>query len=530
MNPLDATSPRELFGDTIQDARALKRAYAKLIRQYPPETSPEAFTHIRALYEHARQALSQAPSPETKPESSQDPLDALDAIFARHDPSRWYHWLSEILQELDRGNLHAIQAGYGLLMAREPHRAFDWLRLQLDRPGARPLILECIGCTIALLGDRTRDPAFDTLLDALPPADARPLRAERLRVLAPFHPLRAAEIWVRDLDRIAASPELAQSVLVEVPIYVRWYLDDDDLRAVLDLAEDARLELNDDHHLNLRELIYTALAARAYDGPSALTLRRVLQEGHRSGALSTLAALLELRRELDEPEVWLQNLARDAPTLYAALTDMIMGVSELTGYLGAWVSAGRPPAAPEREHRWLDECGREFERLRLSEPAGSPEAEPPSLELRKPGLWLLALAPALLLVLLLPFLGLGVTLGVLYQLVVSSLAAWREYQTELRLHEVLAEDERMKRVMSRALVSLARQGYWPHEVVAAAHLLYGPETWHPLSPLFTSADATFALLDEAHLRRLHTCAILEASRQHEAADSNHLTPPEEPPP
>ncbi|MDO9280640.1 MAG: hypothetical protein Q7U06_01960, partial [Pseudomonadota bacterium] len=44
----------------MEDARALKRAYARLIREYGPETHPEVFQHIRRLYEQAGAARADA--------------------------------------------------------------------------------------------------------------------------------------------------------------------------------------------------------------------------------------------------------------------------------------------------------------------------------------------------------------------------------------------------------------------------------------------------------------------------------------
>ncbi|MEO1337987.1 MAG: hypothetical protein AAFV29_20250, partial [Myxococcota bacterium] len=52
---LASASPVELFGtEALKSPTALKRAYAKLIRQYGPDHHPDVFAHIRALYERAR--------------------------------------------------------------------------------------------------------------------------------------------------------------------------------------------------------------------------------------------------------------------------------------------------------------------------------------------------------------------------------------------------------------------------------------------------------------------------------------------
>jgi hypothetical protein len=58
---LAAASPRALFGDAVDDARALKRAYASLIRRFGPDAAPDVFAHIRRLYEAARDGDSDGP-------------------------------------------------------------------------------------------------------------------------------------------------------------------------------------------------------------------------------------------------------------------------------------------------------------------------------------------------------------------------------------------------------------------------------------------------------------------------------------
>jgi hypothetical protein len=54
--------PAELFGaDALTDARALRRAYARLIKQHSPEGDPVGFAHVHARFEavKARQAAAE---------------------------------------------------------------------------------------------------------------------------------------------------------------------------------------------------------------------------------------------------------------------------------------------------------------------------------------------------------------------------------------------------------------------------------------------------------------------------------------
>jgi len=61
---LACETPFALFGHAATERRALKRAYATLIKTYDPDSHPDVFTHIRALYEQARSGDTGAPVPE----------------------------------------------------------------------------------------------------------------------------------------------------------------------------------------------------------------------------------------------------------------------------------------------------------------------------------------------------------------------------------------------------------------------------------------------------------------------------------
>lgn len=55
------TDPYDILGlDRQADDTAIRRAYAGLVRQFPPEREPEAFRRIRAAYEQLRDPESRA--------------------------------------------------------------------------------------------------------------------------------------------------------------------------------------------------------------------------------------------------------------------------------------------------------------------------------------------------------------------------------------------------------------------------------------------------------------------------------------
>lgn len=75
---LAASTPHDLFGDAVGDRRGLKRAYARLAKQYRPDDDPEAFQHLRALYERALAGEQAREAPQTPPEPA-PPRDLLHA-------------------------------------------------------------------------------------------------------------------------------------------------------------------------------------------------------------------------------------------------------------------------------------------------------------------------------------------------------------------------------------------------------------------------------------------------------------------
>ena len=100
---LARTTPEDLFGiEALRNPRALKRAYAKLIRRFGPDHDAEAFRHVRAVYERARYA---PPSSAGKPNGN-DPLKTarLETLAVDSDETRTAH--PDPVAELE----HALQA------------------------------------------------------------------------------------------------------------------------------------------------------------------------------------------------------------------------------------------------------------------------------------------------------------------------------------------------------------------------------------------------------------------------------------
>lgn len=99
---IESTSPAELFGpEAVSLPRALKSSYAKLIRRFGPDHDPEAFEHIRSLYERARHApvAPQGDAPEVP--SDPDSTGPYEARAPSSEPSSPPQALSRALDRED---------------------------------------------------------------------------------------------------------------------------------------------------------------------------------------------------------------------------------------------------------------------------------------------------------------------------------------------------------------------------------------------------------------------------------------------
>lgn len=203
---LDAVTPDELFGDAASDPRALRRAYARLAKHY--KSDPEVFTHVRALFEAARDGAplparpaSDHPEPEApadEPESEADdasphPARALHEAMQQADLQGAYDVIATAHRELIRDApgllehvVHVLIEGVGSRLSESP---LDVLEAVIDDPtwdlppdlstGWRVRIRQS-----RALWKAAEDPELEPLVDALrrvwsaPPHLAAPIWIE----------------------------------------------------------------------------------------------------------------------------------------------------------------------------------------------------------------------------------------------------------------------------------------------------------------------------------------------------------------
>ncbi len=91
---MDSRTPAHLFGDAAHDPRSLRRAYARLAKVYRPDDDPEAFQHLRGLFEAAKEAHRRGEAPAaveagTTPAPRQEPDPTGPPEAARRRPPTW---------------------------------------------------------------------------------------------------------------------------------------------------------------------------------------------------------------------------------------------------------------------------------------------------------------------------------------------------------------------------------------------------------------------------------------------------------
>lgn len=532
-DPRSSETPAALFGEeALADRRALKRAYARLVRAHPPEADPEVFQHIRRLYEEAVEALQRA-TPSSRVVVD-DALPETDAIVdgLREDPTGWPAAVEQLGRRTEAGDLRALRAGYAILAAVAPDEAIDFLVTHVQVSGAERAIIELLEGVFGVLPGRARDPALERLLDRLSPTAALRLRLQRVLVLAPFHPSRAATFYRQDQSLILAEPDAVLALLFRGVGELRWELTAEELRTLLAATDDARLPLEDVSYRFVQLNLHAPLACTAVTEPAFRHVVDALRLGHRNGAGVRAQALLDLSRIDPDPRTWLDPLEASHPGVAAAVLDTLDLATEANDYLTRWAIADAAPVpASVEEARWLSDVEGLLERRDLSirdAPRGrwpftataigfalvfggallSPVAcySGSLIETALPAAWADPVMVVLLFGAPLLSIGGGVALLLRTERQVSRQGA------ELRAAWLDEESERWRSQAAALLHRAADLGYWPHDVAGAWSRLRDDPVPDTISETIADPARTLALLRPAHVHR----AVLQQALEEEA--------------
>jgi len=277
MNPLDAGTPQALFGEeACENLRALKRAYARLIRAHGPERDPAAFQHIRALYEDAREALERGE--QAAPDEGQDAERAWVEAALEGVTADTVEAVAEQLRQraLAQQSAPAAMAAFGLTEALDPRGVLPFLAALAAQSG------QSVGGELAvrmlddLLLDRPGEvnrPEMVALIGALGPSPARVV-AQKARVRAHLLTGAWASAWEAFKDcgdaLRAADADDWRELWIWVYETCAWEMSEAELEDALARLGMADFPLDDAAFRHLTQLGFDAMAYQRARADAAL--------------------------------------------------------------------------------------------------------------------------------------------------------------------------------------------------------------------------------------------------------------------
>ncbi len=372
-DPRACRSPAELFGDAAADRRQLRKAYAALIKRYSPETHPDVFQHIHALYSQARDALrpgSRRRAPVLPPLAATQPPAPLDATppvdeapvapAQQPDPLSWLAQQSPdtfpaALAELERraladGDADLLRLVYACWNALEPERIPALLARLAARPATHHLLVELATQCLHDRPTQATDPAWTELADRLDDDHAARLLHARVGALVDARePDAIAALFAAEGPRLrSGAPGAWADILVRVLDAAAYALDE----AALDDAADALgrfdLPFDDADRVRLSERIVLVQSWRAAHADPAVPglLLQALVDADGADAIGTCAVLRDLVEGVEDLSALLAHLQDYQPSLLAALHQLEVRVSGVEPWRAAWARWGRTPSIP----------------------------------------------------------------------------------------------------------------------------------------------------------------------------------------
>lgn len=456
-DPLSASTAIELFGaDALGDVRSLKRAYARMVRRYTPEAEPEAFAHIRGLYEHARAVLEAGGTLADFEAEGEDDDEASDEI-----PPPVLA-LAELL-------------------------------------GVEREMLEQIGWTAIAYGlwnngaEADADAIEAALLD-LPEAPRASARGQWLTAIAAAQPQRAAAMW-RDWQPRLADHEARARVLHLAVERLRWGLTPDEIEAELHDMQRASHPYDEETAQNVSVDLYAALAVAEAEGDVPPLVLDAIRRGHGHGPLPACEALRDLNASDLDLRRALPRIERTHPGVRAAVYQMYEDASRHRVATWYWARTGEPAEAPDAAYV--------TEAVEAAVAVAEREKLPRLLDRLKDAAP--ALGAAALIYGALRFMA-GEAAGAIALGFSVGVSGWavRWWRRRFGAGRPLAADIGPWR---RMFARCGEQGIWPREVVAALwpthHRLC---EFHRVEPLLEDMPALIAGVGDGHVERLNRLA------------------------
>lgn len=388
------------------DMRALKRAYARLIKVHSPQSDPAAFQAIRQQYEHALAAIRAREASEGtaeasadaaeaggEPSLSQPPAPSAMPAHAEHAPiPPWVDGLDlddvdgtlqHLTTRVAAGEAEALRYGVAIAEARAPEATVAWLA-SLEVPAAlRPAYREAAYVLLQLRPGAAADPQAPAWLSRFDAAARGEVVFAYLHALLRERRIEAAhealEAYEAELT-IAGERTWYDAAMVLLSTTAWWMSE----RLLEHLAARAQQLGEPFGESDIFQIEARVFGARAYQEatrdplvPRALfpQLRRVF--GPRPVIVEALRAIREVlcsaearscgHASLEEALVYLERVH---PGVWYLVSLMVDQVSHERRFVGAW-HAGH--LAGQNVDALVERCLREHQQL--AEAAAGPEAD-----------------------------------------------------------------------------------------------------------------------------------------------------------
>lgn len=342
--PLD--DARTLFGDAMQARKPLRRAYARLIRQHPPDTDATRFQQIRAAYEAALEALE---NPEAAEEESSQ---SVEAMIADLSPANFDAVHAALVAQAN--NYEARQTALFLAHAIRPDTILAWIAEQ-RRAGLRDEVL--FNWCLTLLD--VRPPlahadlldAFDTTLE---PRLAAVLTGHRVRAYVRAEAYAPGfDLWRIREGALRSHDPAAWDLIADAILYFAADRTPADvLETIEDAIEDIALDLDEDDYARLRDGVFCARALQglAADPACPSELVEALRFGLRSTGAFAFSTARQCRHALGvvgdgNLDRGVMHLRLRHPTAYRMLREVEHALTGRLAFQDDWCAEQAPPQA-----------------------------------------------------------------------------------------------------------------------------------------------------------------------------------------
>lgn len=369
MSPLDHPTPESLFGaEACADRKALRRAYARLIKRFGPETHPEAFEHIRRLYEEARSAVQSRSVSEAHPDAvaSQSGRPTAEGWLARVSVDSLEDDLASLRQDtLRTGDLDLATLLFSCVDALHPE-AVPTLLAELARCPELRHACAATFASAALQGrpSLVRDPAWDRVAEQIDtPWERMALTWARMDACDRLEtPAGVAALYAETVAVVQrGDPKLVVDLVGRVlggP--AGFFLSSDDIDDLVQRVSAYDFAADDDVlPAMLAQLRFLQRWRAAHDDPAVPgPVLEALRQGQGLDGLDAAVVLLELRDALSDDvlEELGRSLTTDWPVLATRLDHLICAATARSEWLSAWARLARAPwIRGEQRDGWLRE-------------------------------------------------------------------------------------------------------------------------------------------------------------------------------